>query len=203
MLVYTGAQISVLKQGLIPDNIPICADKQYEIAGNTMGSIKTLGSVNLTLHNRTYRFQVAPEEIQLTEDGLIGRYILRDSIIHNREGYMDINRHRYNVGLRNVKPIILKPRTETIAAVKVNLDNGLGIVDKQEIYPGVYIASSLSQVNGNKAIVSILNSTEEAIEIRDLKVAAPKWSERFSSGKANSKLSEDSEGVLSRKKRVR
>jgi hypothetical protein len=51
VLVDTGAQISVLKQRLIPDNIPICADKQYEIAGITMGSIKTLGTVNLTLHD--------------------------------------------------------------------------------------------------------------------------------------------------------
>jgi hypothetical protein len=46
ILVGMGAHISVLKQGLIPDNIPIRTDKQYEIAGITMGSIKTLGSVN-------------------------------------------------------------------------------------------------------------------------------------------------------------
>jgi hypothetical protein len=45
--------------------------------------------------------------------------------------------------------------------------------------------------------------TEEALEIRDLKVAATKRSERFSAGKASSKLSDDSEGALSRKKRVR
>jgi hypothetical protein len=83
------------------------------------------------------------------------------------------------------------------------MDNGLGIVDKQEIYSGVYIGSYLSQVNGNKAIVSILNPTEEAMEIRDLKVAATKCGEQFSVGKASSQLSEDSEGVLSRKKRVR
>jgi hypothetical protein len=60
-----------------------------------MGSIKTLGSVNLTLHDRTYRFQVASEEIQLTEDVLISRDILKDSVIENREGYVDINGHRY------------------------------------------------------------------------------------------------------------
>jgi hypothetical protein len=55
----------VLKQGLIRDNIRIRTVKQYEIAGITLGSINTLGSVNLTLHDRTYRFQVAPEEVQL------------------------------------------------------------------------------------------------------------------------------------------
>jgi hypothetical protein len=67
----------------------------------------------------------------LTEDGLICRDILKDSVLHNRERYVDISGHRYNFGLRNIKPIILKPRTETIAAVAVDLDNGLGIVDKQ------------------------------------------------------------------------
>ena len=203
MLVDTGAQISVIKRGLIPDDVPIHTDKQYEIAGITVGSINTLGSVNLTLHDRTYKFQVAPEEIQLTEDGLIGRDILKDSIIYNREGYVDINGHRYNFCRRNDEPIILKPRTETIAAVTVDLDTGLGIVDKQEIYPGVYVASSLSQVNRNKAIVSILNSTEEAMEIRDLTLTATKWSEQVSVRKINSQIHDNNENVLSRKKRVR
>jgi hypothetical protein len=50
---------------------------------------------------------------------------------------VDISGHRYNFGLRNGKPIALKPRTETTAAVTVDLDNGPEIVDKQEIYPGV------------------------------------------------------------------
>jgi hypothetical protein len=63
MLVNTGAQISVIKRGLIPDNIPIRTNKQCEIAAITLGSINTLGSVNLTLHDRTYKFQIAPEEI--------------------------------------------------------------------------------------------------------------------------------------------
>jgi hypothetical protein len=93
-------------------------------------TIRTLGSLNLTLHERTYRFQVAPEGIQLTEDGLIGRDILKDSVIRNREGYVNISEYRYNLALRNDKPIILKPRTEKIVGVTVDLDNGLGIVDK-------------------------------------------------------------------------
>jgi hypothetical protein len=83
MLVDTGTQISVLKRRMIPDKIR--TDEQHEIAGITLGSIKTLGTVNLTLHDRMYRFQLAPEEIQLTEDGLIGREILKDLVVHNRK----------------------------------------------------------------------------------------------------------------------
>jgi hypothetical protein len=66
----------------------------------------------------------------------------------------------------------------------------------------VYIASS-SQVNSNKAIVSILNSTEEAVEIRDLKIIATKWSEQFTVRKVNSQISDSNINVLSRKKRIR
>jgi hypothetical protein len=54
----------------------------------------------------------------------------------------------------------------------------------------VYIASSLSQVNSNKAIVSILNSTEEAMEIRDLKVTARNWNEEFEMRKVTSQIPE-------------
>jgi hypothetical protein len=141
MLVDRVAQISTLKRGLIPDNVLICTDKQHKIAI----MIKTLGSVTLTLHDRMYRFQIAPEEIQLTEDGLIGRDILNDSAIHNREGYVDISWYCYNFALRNGKPVILKPRTEANAGVTVDLNDGLGIVDKQDIYPSVYMASSYSE----------------------------------------------------------
>lgn len=97
-----GAQISVLKQNLIPDNIPINTDTQYEIAGITNGSNKTLGSVELAFHDRPYRFQVAPEEIQLSEHGLIGRGILKNSVIHNTEGYINICRHKYPFCVKQV-----------------------------------------------------------------------------------------------------
>jgi hypothetical protein len=48
----------------------------------------------------------------------------------------------------------------------------LAIVQKEEIYPGVYIATSMSPVKSKKAIVSILSSNEETIEITNLKVSA-------------------------------
>jgi len=37
------------------------------------------------------------------------------------------------------------------------------------IYPDVYIASSVCQVNSNKTTVILLNPTEESIEITNLK----------------------------------
>jgi hypothetical protein len=51
--------------------------------------------------------------------------------------------------------------------------------------------------------VSILNSTEKVVEIRDLEVAPTKRSEQFSVRKANSQIPDNNESVLFRKKRVR
>jgi hypothetical protein len=51
--------------------------------------------------------------------------------------------------------------------------------------------------------VSTLKSTEEAMEIRDLKVTATKWSEQFSVRKVNSQFPDNNESVLARRKRVR
>jgi hypothetical protein len=68
------------ERGLVPENISICTDKQYEIARITSGAIKTLGSVNYTLHGRMNRFQIAPEETVLTEDGSTGRDIPREDM---------------------------------------------------------------------------------------------------------------------------
>jgi hypothetical protein len=51
---------------------------------------------------------------------------------------------------------------------------------KEEIYPAMYMACSISQGNSNKAIVSTVNSTKEATEIRNLKVSATRWSDTVS-----------------------
>jgi hypothetical protein len=76
-----------------------------------------------------------------------------------------------------VKTITLKPRTEDIAEAWVDLQNGSGIVGKEEIQPVMYTARSLSENNTDKAMVSILISTEEATEITNFTASARQWSQ--------------------------
>jgi hypothetical protein len=82
-----------------------------------------------------------------------------------------------------------------------DLENGLRIVDKEEIYPDVDIRvdSSLPQVNSSKVIVRILNFTEEATEIWDLEVTATKWIEEFCVHKVYYHSLDSNVSVLSRK----
>jgi hypothetical protein len=61
----------------------------------------------------------------------------------------------------------------TVAETWVELDDddddALCIVEEEEVHCGVYMASSVCQVNSNKTIVILLNPTEESIEITNLK----------------------------------
>ena len=103
---------------------------------------------------------MAPEEIQVDENGLIGRDILNYSIIHSREGYVNIGGDKQPSCVKQMKSVTLKWRTLTIVEAWVELDDAFCIVEEEEICPGMYIASLLSQVNSNKAIVSLLESIE-------------------------------------------
>jgi hypothetical protein len=80
--------------------------------------------------------------------------------------------------VKQVKTIILKPRTEEIAEAWVDLQYGYGIVGKGKMQLGMYSARSMSQDNTNKAVVSILTSNEEATETANFKACARQCSDK-------------------------
>jgi len=88
-----------------------------EIVGIKIGSIKPSGNTETTFHEGVYNFQVAPEKIQLKEDGLIGRDIWKDSVIHNKEGYVDICGYKCPFCAQQMKTIALKLRKVTIVVL--------------------------------------------------------------------------------------
>jgi hypothetical protein len=61
----------------------------------------------------------------------------------------------------------------------------------------------MSPVKSNKAIVSIRNSNEEATEITNLQVSTTQCNEPLSVHKIEPSVSGNTEGILSRKRRVR
>ena len=71
--------------------------------------------------------------------------------------------------MKQVKLITLKPRAVTTAEAWTELQDAMCSVEELEIWPGVYIVSSVGPVNINKTTVSLLNPTEESIEATNLK----------------------------------
>jgi hypothetical protein len=65
----------------------------------------------------------------------------------------------------HVKSMRLPKRSEIIVElpVKEGEDGAEGIIDKLEIAEGIFVASSLTKIQGNKAITSILNTRDDEV----------------------------------------
>jgi hypothetical protein len=60
--------------------------------------------------------------------------------------------------------LTLKPRTENIVLVPTK-SNGLGVIHKSEIMPGIYLAESLTEEINGYCVTSIINTLEKEITI--------------------------------------
>jgi hypothetical protein len=68
---------------------------------------------------------------------------------------------------RSVDRLTLPARTETIVRLLVNVESRVreGLVERSEIITGVYVAESLVKVRNGHIITSVLNTTEQEVEI--------------------------------------
>jgi hypothetical protein len=71
--------------------------------------------------------------------------------------------------------------------VRIPVENGIegaeGLIEKTEITEGVYLASSLIKMEGNRAITSVLNVNETEVVVE---IPAIKWEEYKTGGQENS-----------------
>ena len=133
----------------------------------------------------------------------IGQHVLKDCIIYNTDWYMDFCGHKYPFGAKHFNSTTLKPETEMIKEVWVHLDEGFGTFDDEDAFSDVYIASSVFQVNNNRAVIGILNSYKEVIKVTNLKVSTTQCIDLVGVQKAEFSTSNSTENILSQKRRVR
>ena len=134
--------------------------------------MRTEGIIDLKLltdtHETVHTFHVLGEPFELHYDGILGKEFLEEiecvinycsrQIIMNDEIVVNFD----------LKPCInktescrltLRVRTENIVRVPANY-KGLVLLDKNEILPGVYLASALTRGENGVCVTSIINSTE-------------------------------------------
>ena len=135
----------------------------------------------------------------------MGRHALKDCIIYNWDWYVDFYGQKYPFGVKHfyVYSTTLRPETEMIKEVWIHWVEGFGTFDEDDIYPGVYITSSVSQVNSKRCVIGILNSIKGIITVTNLKVSATQCTDPVSVQKVESSTLDSTENILSQKIRVR
>jgi len=148
-----------------------------DIKGISNTVIKTVGTVELKLftdtHETTHTFHVLEGNFGTHYDAILGKDFLeeRESVINYCSRQIVMNDEvvvGFDTKSGSIKKepcrLTLKARSEHIISVPTDSE-GVGLFSKQEIVPGVYLASSLTRAVNGVCVTSVLNTTDADVTI--------------------------------------
>jgi len=167
MLYDSGSTISLIKLRQLKDDALIY-EKRIALTGITGHKVHTIGKTYATIklggRRLKHAFYVVSDDTPIEHEGILGIDFLRK---HNVT--CDYTNSRLQIGstilkLHPFSQLTLKPRSETILKATTN-KNRVGIVRAEEVTPGVYIGNCLVNAEEYECPVSIINTTDKAVEI--------------------------------------
>jgi len=189
-LVDSGADISLVKSEKLLSTAKFEPRARVRIKSVEGSIIETHGSLETQVQegdmNIPYRLQLVSKQVHLKGDGILKRDFLtamraricyRERVLIFR--YKGVLVRRKLMSLpgaeqgtprdRRVNKLTLPARTELLVQAPVDAGPQVqeGIVERAELMPGVYMAESLVKVANGCVITSIINTTEEEVELFD------------------------------------
>ena len=171
-LIDTGAEISIIRSSSLTPGVSYQLHKGVDITGISNTVMRTEGTVDLKLltetHETMHTFHVLGEDSEMHYDAILGKDFLeeRGSVINYCSRQLIMNDQVVinfdpKLSTSKVEPCrrTIKARTETIVRVPTT-SKGLGVLPKDELLPGVYVASSLTRAVNGVCVTSIVNTTE-------------------------------------------
>lgn len=139
--------------------------------------IATTGSICLNIENYKHDFHIINESSNIPFDGILGNDFLKlsEALINYKNSTLELGNGSVIKLFSNPgnNPIFtLNPRSETFLNVEViNSQIHEGITPEIVVRDGVYLSKVMTTVNkDNKALVSILNTTEKHVDINKIKL---------------------------------
>jgi len=166
-LLDTGATLILIKVGQLKGDTLI-REKKLALTGVTGHQIYTLDKIKATvfLGNREIRYtmHVVKDDFPIDYEGTLGIDFLTKQRAKCDHGKGRVRIGKINFKLHPFKKITLTPRSETIVQAVTN-KNRIGIVSSTETKPGVFIGSCLVEPEEYTCPISVMNTTEESVDI--------------------------------------
>lgn len=175
------ADISVIKISSLSDSCIIDSNNRTNIVGITDGSVQSLGTIQTSLlfgpshYPIELEFTVVPANFPIPVDGIIGKdfikyykcsldYFTNTFTVRHSSNLFDVpildNTCHSNYHL-------IPPRCEVIRYFNLQTDKiSDQVVSNQEIFPGVFIATSI--VNPKCCFLKLLNTNSRSVEIKKI-----------------------------------
>jgi hypothetical protein len=153
-LINTGAEIPVIRSSSLTPGVEYQLHEGVDIKGISNTVMKTEGTVDLKrftdTHETSHTFHVFGENLEMQYDAILGKDFLEEMesvidycarmIIMNNEVVVNFDSRPSEIRTEPCK-LTLKARTENI----VTNSKGFGLISKNELLPGLYLASSLTR----------------------------------------------------------
>ena len=189
-LVHSRAVISLVKSEILLSTAEFEPTDRVRVKSVEGSVLEIHGSLETQVRegdmNIPYRLKLVSKQVDLKGDGILGCDILaamrvricyRERVLIFRYKGVLVSRKLMSLpgaeqrtpGDRRVNKLTLPARTEIIVQVPVDAGPGVqeGIVERAELMQGVYMAESLFTVAKGCVIATIINTTEEDVELFD------------------------------------
>ncbi|CAL1681033.1 unnamed protein product [Lasius platythorax] len=168
MLYDSGATISLIKVNQLKGETAIYKDK-ITLIGITGHKARTIGKMYATIdldgRKIKHAIYVVRNDFPMEHEGILGIDFLRKQQVS-----CDYKKRELKIGNAVLKllpydKITLKPRSETIVQAATDR-NEIGVIQAEETAPGIYIGRCLVKPQNYSCPISVINTTDETIEIR-------------------------------------
>lgn len=172
-LIDTQADISVIKETSIENQLLVDQNETIFIKGITNATIQTTGSTHLQIHlgNQiiTHKFHIVPDIFNIHVEGIIGKDFLKKykCLINYENMQLTINTGTTTRILTicdgpHDHTFIIPPRTVITKQFRI-ASNDPCVVSNRELQPGVFVARTI--VNAPDAHLQILNTRDCPVQI--------------------------------------
>ncbi|CAI6355228.1 unnamed protein product [Macrosiphum euphorbiae] len=180
-MIDTGSQVNILKINCLREELEVDETQKINLRGINECLTETIGKISILIElngeNIKTEFHIVSARFPIPKDGILGNEFLskNNAIVDVANNKLIIQTTSHTLTNFNeagkISSVKLKPRTETIVGIQIAdplIESKEIYIHKQELVKDVYCSSTVSIVNNGRAIVSMLNISEETKSMSEI-----------------------------------
>lgn len=173
----TQADISLLKQNSIFNDVNIDSNDIVRLKGISSELIDSIGSTNIQLnfneHNISHLFHIVDSEFQIPTDGILGK-----DFIFKYKCNIDFYEFTFTIRFKSSEitipiqtgpqqdTIVIPPRCEVFRIFKIPNFNGISFIDNAEIVKDVFVSTTIA--HDDSPLIRVLNISNETKTVSNI-----------------------------------
>ena len=181
LFIDSGDEINLIKLNSLAPNMLVDTTQTKYLAGIHSTPVVTLGATVFILELGEQKFEIPMDivnnDFPIPRDGLLGKQFLK-----GQGAVLDLNEDILIIP-HSEKNIIIPARSEYIMSVnaKPELEGQCLMISNMQLAENVFLSNCISQVQEGQVVASVINNSEENIEISKVDLNDIEWEEYLNS----------------------